>query len=89
VRDLSCAGYVRGVSVDHGSHVPAYRQLADILRERIAAGEWSHGPLPSVRTLSETYEVGRDTAVRAIRELESEGVVFTVARRGVYVAPRQ
>lgn len=74
--------------VDHESHVPAYVQLANILRERIAAGEWSHGPLPSVRTLSETYDVGRDTAVRAIRQLEADGVVFTVARRGVYVTPR-
>lgn len=81
--------YVRCVEVDHESHVPAYVQLASILRERIAEGAWSHGPLPSVRTLSETYAVGRDTAVRAVRELEAEGVVFTVARRGVYVTSRR
>jgi DNA-binding GntR family transcriptional regulator len=74
--------------VDHGSHIPVYVQLADILRERIAAGEWSHGPMPSVRQLSQEYDVGRDTAVRAIEVLRNEGTVFTVSKRGTYVTPR-
>jgi GntR family transcriptional regulator len=64
---------------------PAYIQLADLLRGRIAAGEWSSGPLPSNRTLRETYDVGEYVVTRAIRLLEDEGLVFTVPRRGVYV----
>jgi DNA-binding GntR family transcriptional regulator len=74
------------VTVDHGSPEPAYLQLAGILRKRIAAGEWSHGPLPSLRQLQEEYDVGRDTAVRALEVLREEGTVFTVPRRGTYVS---
>ena len=71
--------------VDHGSPVPAYLQLAEILRKRIAAGEWSHGPISPNRVLQETYDVGEYVVTRAIRLLEDEGLVFTVPRRGVYV----
>jgi GntR family transcriptional regulator len=73
------------VTVDHGSPEPAYRQLAAILRGRIAAGEWRTGPLPSVKQLQETHGVGRDTVLRALDLLRADGVVFTVARRGTYV----
>jgi DNA-binding GntR family transcriptional regulator len=72
--------------VDHGSPIPAYEQLAAILRERINAGEWSTGPLPSVKQLQDTYDVGRDTVLHAIETLRDEGLVFTVKRRGTYVA---
>jgi hypothetical protein len=66
--------------------VPAYLQLAAIIRGRIAAGEWSHGPLPSNRAFQGTYGVGEYVVTRAIRLLEEEeGVVFTVPRRGVYI----
>ena len=74
------------MTVDHNSPVPAYEQLAAILRDRIEAGEWRSGPLPSVKTLQETYAVGRDTVLRSIEVLRHEGRVFTVKRRGTYVA---
>ena len=75
------------MTVDPGSPVPAYEQLAGILRARIAAGEWRSGPLPSVRHLQDTYEVGRDTVLHAIEILRTDGLVFTVKRRGTYVTP--
>jgi DNA-binding GntR family transcriptional regulator len=74
------------VTVDHGAPEPAYRQLAAILRARIANGEWRNGPLPSVKQLQQEQEVGRDTVLRAIDILRSEGLVFTVPRRGTYVS---
>lgn len=55
------------------------------LRARIAAGEWRTGPLPSVKQLQDAYGVGRDTVLRALDILRSEGLVFTVPRRGTYV----
>jgi GntR family transcriptional regulator len=73
------------VTVDHGSPVPAYSQLAAILRARVAAGEWRAGPLPSVRQLQQEYEVGRDTVLRSLEILSDEGLVFSVPRRGYYV----
>jgi GntR family transcriptional regulator len=77
------------VTVDHSSPTPAYEQLANVLRARIAAGEWSTGPLPSIKDLQGTYDVGRDTALRAIEVLRSEGLVFTVPRRGTYVTQKR
>jgi GntR family transcriptional regulator len=71
--------------VDHLSPEPLYLQLAGILRQRIAAGEWSRGPLPSNRAFQQAYDVGEYVVTRAIRLLEDEGLVFTVPRRGVYV----
>jgi GntR family transcriptional regulator len=75
------------VTVDHGAPEPAYQQLADVLRARIAKGEWRSGPLPSVKQLQQEYGVGRDTVLRAVEILRTEGVVFTVPRRGTYVTP--
>jgi len=74
------------VTVDHGAPEPAYQQLAAILRARIANGEWRNGPLPSVKQLQQEQDVGRDTVLRAIDILRSEGLVFTVPRRGTYVS---
>ena len=74
------------MTVDHGAPEPAYRQLAAILRARIANGEWRNGPLPSVKQLQQEQDVGRDTVLRAIDILRSEGLVFTVPRRGTYVS---
>jgi GntR family transcriptional regulator len=73
------------MTVDPASPEPAYVQLAGILREKIRRGEYASGPLPSVRTLMETYDVGEYAATHAIRTLEAEGLVFTVPRRGTYV----
>ena len=75
------------MTVDHGAPEPAYQQLADALRTRIAKGEWRNGPLPSVKQLQQEYGVGRDTALRAVEILRTEGLVFTVHRRGTYVSP--
>jgi DNA-binding GntR family transcriptional regulator len=74
------------VTVDHGSPEPAYQQLSSILRSRIAKGEWRTGPLPSVKQLQQEYDVGRDTVLHAIEILRTEGLVFTVPRRGTYVS---
>jgi DNA-binding GntR family transcriptional regulator len=79
---------VAGVTVDHDSPVPAYEQLATLLRTRIAAGEWASGPLPSVKALQDAYGVGRDTVLRAVEVLRADGLVFTVPRRGTYVTPQ-
>jgi DNA-binding GntR family transcriptional regulator len=75
------------VTVDHGSPEPAYQQLSAILRSRIGKGEWRNGPLPSVKQLQEEYSVGRDTVLHAIEILRTDGLVFTVPRRGTYVSP--
>jgi DNA-binding GntR family transcriptional regulator len=73
------------VTVDPLSPEPLYVQLAAVLRQRIGAGEWNRGPLPSNRQLRQAYGVGEYVVTHALRVLEKEGLVFTVPRRGVYV----
>jgi DNA-binding GntR family transcriptional regulator len=76
------------VNVNHDSPEPAHRQLAEVLRERISAGEWRDGPLPSPGQLRQEYDVDRITAVRAIELLLDEQLVYRVPKRGVYVTPQ-
>lgn len=76
------------MSVDHGAPEPAYLQLAAILRDRISAGDWRSGPLPSTKQLMQQYAVGRDTVLRAVQILREDGLIFTVPRRGSYVSRR-
>lgn len=72
--------------VDPGLPIPAYRQLETILRRRIETGEWRAGPLPSVAYLQHEYGVGRDTVLHALRLLREAELIFTVPKRGSYVA---
>lgn len=67
--------------------VPKYRQLADILRERIASGGLTPGePLPSETDLEQTYGIARGTIRKAIKALRDEGLVVTTRGKGSYVA---
>lgn len=80
--------YVGNV-VDQFSDVPLYAQVAAILRAKIQSGELGHlDPLPSEKAIQQEYEVGRDTARRAVEVLREEGLVFTVPQRGTFVGPR-
>ncbi|HEX5567976.1 MAG TPA: GntR family transcriptional regulator [Streptomyces sp.] len=72
--------------IDHEGPVTPYRQLAEILRARIARGDWAEGrPIPSENRLVQEYGLARSTVRRAIAVLVDEGVVWTVQGRGTYV----
>jgi GntR family transcriptional regulator len=63
-----------------------YIQLAGILRAQIRSGELApRRPVPSIRTLMQTYEVSDGTVKKAVQVLRDEGLVRTVPGRGVYV----
>ncbi|MGR6923070.1 GntR family transcriptional regulator [[Actinomadura] parvosata] len=77
------------MNIDPGSYTPLYRQLADLLRGRIEAGEFAPGEnLPSEAQLAQAYEVGRDTVRDALAALRGEGVIITVKGSGSQVRPR-
>ncbi|WP_217169633.1 GntR family transcriptional regulator [Streptomyces sp. AC512_CC834] len=72
--------------IDHEGPVTPYRQLAEILKARIARGDWADGrPIPSENGLVQEYGIARSTVRRAIAVLVEEGVVWTVQGRGTYV----
>jgi GntR family transcriptional regulator len=75
--------------VDPTSGVPAYRQMADRLRERIASGELAPGDrVPSEAELMETYSAARATVRQAIGVLRTEGLVVAEQGRGAFVRSR-
>ena len=71
--------------VDDQSPEPLYRQVAGILRERIASGDIS-SRLPSLKTITQEYGVSHVTAEKAVALLREEGLVVVVIGRGAFVA---
>lgn len=63
---------------------PAYVQLADILRARIASGAIT-SRLPSERDLQQEFGSAPMTIRKAVRLLKDEGLVHTVTGRGTFV----
>ena len=66
---------------------PPYRIVADALRERILAGEFANGRVPSERALIRRWNVSRTTAAKALATLESEGLVVRRRGAGAFVNP--
>lgn len=73
--------------IDPIAPVPPYRQIADVLRGRIASGKYLPDTrIPTESELVEEFEVARTTARRAVGVLREEGLIYTVPNRGSYVA---
>ena len=69
------------------SPVPLTEQIRLGVRRAIAEGELVPGdPLPTVRQLAGDLGINFNTVARAYRDLEKEGLVATVRRRGTIVA---
>jgi GntR family transcriptional regulator len=74
------------VKIDPNDSRPPYRQAADDLRSRISSGEFAPGnKLPSIRQLSEEYEISPQTVQNALRELRQAGLVVAQQGRAFYV----
>ena len=63
-----------------------YLQLVDQVKAAAAAGAIRPGePLPSIRPLAEELRVNRNTIAKAYAQLESLGVIETIAGKGCFV----
>ena len=83
---------VTGVEFEIDTHakIPAYRQLADQLREQITAGRYRpREAIPSLTRLMEETGLAKGTVQQAIKTLVDEGLVYTVSGRGTFVSPRE
>lgn len=64
-----------------------YRDIANDLAERIAAGEYPPGSrLPSYSQLASMYSCSVTTAQFAIRILHLRGLTYGLSGRGIFVA---
>ncbi len=69
---------------------PAYRQIAEIMRASIQAGQFAEGDrLPSETQLMERFGVARMTVRAALQVLQHEGLAVAEHGRGVFVRRRQ
>src|SRR5918993_2186464 len=65
---------------------PVYLQVVDQVKSAAASGALRSGePLPSIRPLAEELRVNRNTVAKAYAELESQGVIETVAGKGCFI----
>jgi GntR family transcriptional regulator len=72
--------------LDFKSGKPVYLQLVDQVRYAAASGALRPGnALPSIRLLAEELRVNRNTVAKAYTELESLGVIETIAGKGCFL----
>ena len=77
------------IRIDGHTAVPVYRQIVEAIKHQVATGELKHGQqLPTVRGLAQELQVDRNTALRAYRILDREGVISLQHGRGTFVATR-
>ena len=72
-------------TLDINSKVKLYYQLYSKFAEAIDNGIIVPGKkLPSVRTLSDTMKISRNTVTKAYSELEKNGYLYSVAKSGFF-----
>ncbi len=68
---------------------PLYRQITNYLLEQIEQNNLRPGDrIPTEQEISEAFGVSRITAVRAVKELESKGIVSRTKGKGSFVTSR-
>ncbi|MGV9368351.1 MULTISPECIES: GntR family transcriptional regulator [Micromonospora] len=72
--------------IDPSSDRAVFRQLADLLRDRITSGDLAPGAsLPSELRLAQEHGLSRTSVRQAIALLRSEGLVIVKPPRGTFV----
>lgn len=73
--------------IDLKSGEPIYLQLkAQVIRMAVAGALEAGEQLPSVRVLARELGINPNTVSKAYQELETEGVLYSVAGKGSFVA---
>ncbi|MGW1375681.1 GntR family transcriptional regulator [Streptomyces sp. NPDC002446] len=66
---------------------PRWRQVADVIRARIADGTYQPGTrVPSVVEMLEEFGIATTTGQKVHRGLRSEGLIYTEPGMGSFVA---
>jgi GntR family transcriptional regulator len=72
--------------LNYKSGKAVYLQLVEQVRRAAAAGVVQPGDaLPGIRPLAEQLRVNRNTVAKAYAELESQGVIESIAGKGCFV----
>jgi GntR family histidine utilization transcriptional repressor len=72
---------------DLASTIAPYVQIKEFLKKGLSMGQWHPGELlPSDAALGARFKMSRMTVIRALRELQSEGLVHRKSGLGTYAA---
>lgn len=75
------------IHLDYSSSNPIYLQIKENIKKLILSGSLQENePLPSVRTLASTLAINVNTVIRAYRELETEGYIYSMQGKGNFVS---
>jgi GntR family transcriptional regulator len=74
-------------AIDMRSRVPIYEQIKTQAMELILLGALKpHDQLPSIRELARSLQLNVNTVKKAFQDLEADGVIYSLAGRGSFVA---
>lgn len=77
------------LEVDTHSPTPHYEQIRSQVAAAVLTGALTPGArLPTIRQLAGDLRLSVNTVARAYRELESEGLVDTLGKKGTFIAER-
>ncbi|MBB3061151.1 GntR family transcriptional regulator [Microbulbifer rhizosphaerae] len=69
------------------SHQPLYLQIKEALKRQILAGEYApYQRMPSESELMKSFGVSRITVRQALRDLHSEGLIFSAQGKGTFAS---
>ncbi len=75
------------ITVDLRSRVPLFEQIVNCVRDLVIRGLLkADEALPSVRALASELAINPNTIQKAYAELERQGVIYSLAGRGNFVA---
>ena len=75
------------IFLDYHSRTPIYEQIKEQIILDISRGVLKKDDqLPSLRQLSAQLSLNINTVKRALSELEAQGVIYTIAGKGVFVS---
>lgn len=74
------------MTLDDTKPIPLYRQLYDLLLDKIQSGEWPVDfKIPTENELCEQYNVSRMTVRLATEELKAKGYIYRKQGRGSFI----
>lgn len=77
------------ITLDVTGRAPIYEQLCRGVCGEIAKGFWKpHDRIPAARVLAKDLGINPNTVAKAYAELERNGIIYSVAGKGCFVADR-
>ena len=77
------------MSFDFNNETPIYLQIIEEIKQRIINGRYvANQKIPSVRDLALEFEVNPNTIVKALSELENNGLIYTDRTNGKFVTTK-